>query len=202
MKKLLTIVVLAGLVGGFASTAAAQVRPERGSTTIETFTGNAVHMASGRSGVVTINVTRWSTDEERQKLLDILKESGQKAMIADLQQLPQVGFIRMPNTMGVALFYARSNNLPDGTRQVVLGTSRSIGMAANAPQKSRYDATVIEIHFPPGGGNGSGKIVLAGRVNVGADGQVQISNWQGEPVRLRNVRASVPRNVTPQAPAQ
>jgi hypothetical protein len=205
MNKLLTIAAVMGLVGGFVSTAAAQapppVRPERGARPIETFNGVAIHMASGKSGAVTINVTRWSTDEERQRLLDILRESGQRAMIADLQTLPQVGSIRLPNTMGVGLFYARSNTLPDGTRQVVLGTARAIGMAANAPQRSRYDATVIEIHFPPGGGNGEGKIVLAGRVNVGKDGQVQISNWQGEPVRLRNVRATVPANVTPSAPA-
>src|SRR5215831_7039121 len=198
MRTLRTIAMLVGLLGGFASTAAAQgppqTRPEPGNKPIEIFKAFAVQMQSGRAGAVQISVTRWSTDEERQKLLDVLQESGQKAMIADLQKMPQVGYIKMPNTMGVALFYARSTDLPDGTRQVVFGTSRAIGMATNAPQASKYDATVIELHLPPGGGKGQGKIVLAGKASVGKDGKVQISNYQGEPIRLKDVTASAPKS--------
>jgi hypothetical protein len=171
-----------------------QKRPEPGNKPIEIFKAFAVQMQSGRAGSVEIRITRWSTDEERQKLLDVLQEQGQPAMIADLQKLPQVGYIKMPNTMGVALFYARSTELPDGTRQVVIGTDRAIGVSAHAPQLSKYDATVIELHFPPGGKKGEGKIVLAGKVHVGQDGKVQISNYQGEPVRLKDVTASVPKS--------
>jgi hypothetical protein len=94
----------------------------------------------------------------------------------------------MPNTMGVGLFYARENTLPDGTRQVVLGTARSVGMAARAPQASQYDATIVELRFPKGKDKGEGKIVMAGKVSVGKDGKVQITNYQGEPVRLMDVR--------------
>ena len=195
MRKLLTIAVLVGLVGSFASAQRPpQTRPEPGNKPIEIFKAFAVQMQSGKAGAVQISVTRWSTDEERQKLLDVLKESGQKAMIADLQKMPQVGYIKLPNTMGVALFYARSTDLPDGTRQVVFGTSRAIGMATNAPQASKYDATVIELHLPPGGGKGEGKIVLAGKASVGKDGKVQISNYQGEPIRLKDVTASAPKS--------
>ena len=171
-----------------------QTRPEPGNKPIEIFKAFAVQMQSGKAGVVEIRITRWSTDEERQKLLDVLKEEGQPAMIADLQKMPQVGYIKMPNTMGVALFYARSNELPDGTRQVVIGTDRTIGVSANAPQLSKYDATVIELHFPKGAAKGEGKIVLAAKASVGKDGKVQISNYSGEPVRLKDVTASVPKS--------
>jgi len=171
-----------------------QKRPEPGNKPIEIFKAFAVQMQSGRAGVVEIRITRWSTDEERQRLLDVLKEQGQPAMIADLQKMPQVGYIKMPNTMGVALFYARSTELPDGTRQVVLGTDRAIGVAANAPTLSQYDASVIELHLPAGGGKGEGKIVLAAKASVGKDGKVQISNYSGEPVRLKDVTASAPKS--------
>ena len=169
-----------------------QKRPEPGNKPIEIFKAFAVQMQSGRAGAVEIRITRWSTDEERQQLLDVLKESGQPAMIADLQKMPQVGFIKTPNSMGVALFYARSTELPDGTRQVVIGTDRAIGLSANAPTVSQYDATVIELHFPKGAAKGEGKIVLAAKASVGKDGKVQISNYSGEPVRLRDVTASKP----------
>jgi hypothetical protein len=197
MKRRLTILGLAvAVLAGFVATATAQrppkTRPEPGNKPIEIFTAFAVQMQSGKAGAVEIAITRWSTDAEREMLLGILKEAGQPAMIAELQKLPQVGYIKMPNSMGVALFYARSNTLPDGSREVVIGTDRSIGMATNAPQLSQYDATLIELHFKKGNAKGEGKIVLAGKASVGKDGKVHIANYQGEPVRLMDIKAKTP----------
>jgi hypothetical protein len=186
------IALLVGVVASASAQGVPQTRPEPGNKPIETFTARAFQMQRGATGVVEIQVTRWSTDAERQTLLDILKESGQPAMLDALQKMPQVGYYRMPNTMGVALFYARSNELPDGTRQVVLGTDRSIGMATRSPQASKYDATIIEIRFKKGSDKGEGKIVLAGKASIGKDGKVQISNYQGEPVRLMDVQSKTP----------
>jgi hypothetical protein len=177
-----------------AGTASAQTRPEPGNKPIEIFKAFAVQMQAGRGAAVEIAITRWSTDEERQRLLDVLKESGQQAMIADLQKMPQVGYIKTANSMGVGLFYARSNELPDGSRQIVIGTDRTIGLSANAPTLSQYDATVIEMHFPKGKTKGEGKIVLAGKASVGKDGKVQISNYSGYPVWLKDVTASAPKS--------
>jgi hypothetical protein len=185
------IALFVGLVTS-ASGQVPQTRPEPGNNPIETFTARAFQMQRGSSGIVEITVTRWSTDAERARLLDILKESGQPAMLDELQKMPQVGYYKMPNTMGLALFYARSNDLPDGTRQVVLGTDRSIGMATRSPQASQYDATIIEIRFKKGSDKGEGKIVLAGKASIGKDGKVQISNYQGEPVRLMDVKSKKP----------
>lgn len=196
MKKSLVVACLAAvaLAVVVVPAAPAQTRPEPGNKPIEIFKAFAVQMQSGRAGAVEIRITRWSTDEERQRLLDILKESGQPAMIAALQNLPQVGYIRTANSMGVGLFYARSTELPDGSRQIVIGTDRTIGMSANAPTLSQYDATVIELHLPKGGGKGEGKIVLAAKASVGKDGKVQISNYSGYPVWLKDVTASKPKS--------
>ena len=177
-----------------ATSALAQTRPEPGNKPIEIFKAFAVQMQAGRGAAVEIAITRWSTDEERQRLLDVLKESGQQAMIADLQKMPQVGYIKTANSMGAGLFYARSTELPDGSRQVVIGTDRTIGLSANAPTLSQYDATVIELHFPKGKAKGEGKIVLAAKASVGKDGKVQISNYSGYPVWLRDVTASMPKS--------
>lgn len=184
--------VFACVVASASAQSAPQTRPEPGNKPIETFTARAFQMQRGATGIVEITVTRWSTDAEREMLLGVLQEAGQPAMLQQLQKLPQVGYFKMPNTMGVALFYARSNELPDGTRQVVLGTDRSIGMATRAPQASQYDATIIELRFKKGSGKGEGKMVLAGKASIGKDGKVQISNYQGEPVRLMDVTAKTP----------
>jgi hypothetical protein len=186
------LAILAAL--GLSAVASAQTRPEPGNKPIEIFKAFAVQMQVGKGAAVEIAITRWSTDEERQRLLDVLKEQGQAAMIADLQKMPQVGYIKTANSMGVGLFYARSTELPDGSRHVVIGTDRTIGMSANAPTLSQYDATVIELHLPKGGGKGEGKIVLAGKASVGKDGKVEISNYAGYPVWLKNVTASKPKS--------
>lgn len=187
-----SVVLTIGWLVALLGAASAQTRPEPGNKPIEIFTARAVQMQTGKAGIVEIAITRWSTDAEREMLLGVLQEAGQPAMIAELQKLPQVGYIKMPNTMGVALFYARSNELPDGTRQVVIGTDRTIGMATRAPQLSKYDATLIELRFKKGSAKGEGKIVLAGKASVGKDGKVQISNYQGEPVRLMDIQSKRP----------
>jgi hypothetical protein len=141
---------------------------------------------------VEITIGRWSTDAEREMLLAVLKEAGQPAMLTQMEKLPQVGYIKIPDTMGVALFYARSNDMPDGSRQVVLATDRQVGMATRAPQASQYDATIVEMRFKKGSTKGEGKIVLAGKASIGKDGKVQISNYQGEPVRLMDIQSKTP----------
>jgi hypothetical protein len=193
MKRRMAVFVSAiGLFGCLVTSVSAQTRPESGTKPIESFTARGFQMQRGATGIVDITITRWSTDAEREMLLGVLKEAGQPAMLVEMEKLPQVGYIKMPDTMGVALFYARSNELPDGTRQVVLATDRSIGMATRAPQASKYDATIVEMRFKKGSEKGEGKMVLAGKASIGKDGKVQISNYQGEPVRLMDVKTKTP----------
>ncbi len=191
-RRLAVFVSAIGLLGCLVTSASAQTRPESGNKPIESFTARAFQMQRGATGIVDIAITRWSTDAEREMLLGVLKEAGQPAMLVEMEKLPQVGYIKMPDTMGVALFYARSNELPDGTRQVVLATDRTVGMATRSPQASQYDATIIEMRFKKGSEKGEGKMVLAGKASIGKDGKVQISNYQGEPVRLMDVKSKTP----------
>lgn len=158
-----------------------------GAAPIETFTAVAASMQSGQSGIVEITINRWSTDAERTVLIDLIKMKGQQAMVAELQKLPQVGFIKMPNTMGYALFYARSNPQPNGGRQVVFATDRNIINAAASPQLSQYDVAVIEMQFDKNG-KGTGKLVPAAKTTVDKDGKVHIQNFQGAPLLLMDIK--------------
>lgn len=164
--------------------------PEPGNVPVETFTGFAVSVTSGQSGVVEIVINRWSTDGERALLENVLKASGSQAMVNIMQDLPQVGYIKGAETMGDALFYARSNDLPDGTRQVVIATNRPLsGAAMLAPgAANKYDATVIEMRFAKGAKKGEGKIVVAGKASIDPKtGKLKLNNYAGEPVRLENI---------------
>ena len=159
---------------------------------IETFTAMGAQMSSGRSSHITITIERWTTDQERQALIDTLKEKGQPALTAALYNLPRVGYIRMPDTMGYDLKYAYSTQLPDGARRVVVAADRALSMreAAKNSRSEKYDFLVTEMHFPKGGGTGEGKLAPATLIKIDKDtNQIEIENYQAQPVRLMGVKA-------------
>src|SRR6478735_264496 len=97
----------------------------------EKFTAFAVNAsnitAQAQTSPVDITVNRWSTDEDRQRLLDILKSKGQDALLSALQKMPVVGYINTPGSLRYDLHFARQVPQPEGGRRIVLGTDRYIG---------------------------------------------------------------------------
>jgi hypothetical protein len=169
--------------------------PEPGNKPIETYTAFARSISTGGAASITIVINRWSTEDERQLLLNVLKTSGSQAAVNVMQDMPQVGYIKGSQTMGDALFFARQTTLPDGTRRVVLATNRPLSAAAmlNPGAANKYDALVIEMHFPKGKDKGEGKIVVGGKAEIDPKtGQVHIQNYQGQPVVLSDIRMKTP----------
>lgn len=169
--------------------------PEPGNKPIETFTGFGVNVTTGQSAVVELVINRWSTDGERDLLKNVLKASGSQEAVRVMQDLPQVGYIKGAETMGDALFYARSTDMPDGSRQVVAATNRPLtaGAMLSPGAANQYDATVIEMRFPKGAKKGSGKIVVAGKASIDATtGRLKITNYSGEPTMLENITVKTP----------
>jgi hypothetical protein len=161
--------------------------------TIARFRAFAVNMQGGprtSAGTVDIGITRWSTEAERESLLTTLKEKGSTALLDALTKQPEAGFIKMPNTLGWTLFYARQTDLPDGGRRVVIATNRRLGFGEVSRQSrsADYDFTLIEIHFPKGGGKGEGKMAVAAKVSWDSKtNQVGVENYSAMPVDLKNV---------------
>ena len=147
------------------------------------------------AGVVDIGITRWSTEAEREALIATLKEKGSTALLDALTKQPESGFIKMPNTLGWTLFYARKTDLPDGGQRIVIATNRRLGFGEVSQQRrsADYDFTLVEIHLPKGGGKGEGKMVPAAKVTWDKEtNQIDIENYQAMPVQLKNVEESKP----------
>jgi hypothetical protein len=201
MRRGLTPIVV-GMLFAVATFASAQSKqginkkaPEPGNKPIETFTAFARSISTGGSASITIIINRWSTEDERQVLLNVLKVSGSQAAVNVMQDMPQVGYIRTSQSMGDALFFARQTTLPDGTRRVVLATNRPLSAAAmlNPGAANKYDALVIEMHFPKGKDKGEGKIVVAGKASIDPKtGEPEITNYSGQPVVLSDIRVKTP----------
>jgi hypothetical protein len=157
---------------------------------IETFTAVGVNMQRGSSSTITIAITRWSTDEERAMLLQTLKEKGQEGLTAALFKMPQIGYFKLPNTRGYDLKYARSTQLPDGTRRVVVATDRTITFveAVGSTRSRNYDFSVAELRIPADGKKGEGKLIPAALIAIEGD-QIAIESYGSQPTRLMSITA-------------
>jgi hypothetical protein len=109
-----------------------------------------------------------------------------------MERMPQVGYIRTPETMGDALFYGTDTTLPDGTRQVIFATNRPMSAMATVGggAKNNYDLSVIEIRFKKGEKKGEGKMVIGGKASIDPKThKLSITNYNSEPPRLSDVKS-------------
>lgn len=186
MRKRLTVFpAVFGLLFCLAAPAAEGPKP------IVVYTAWALNMLGGGGGTnVTIGIYRWSSDAEKIALTDVLKTEGNAQMVADLSQLPQVGYIYSQGTLAYRLFYAYESALPDGTRRVVLATNRPISFegAISPGARQKYDLGVIEMHFSKDG-KGEGKIIGQGMAKIDKKtGKVEVDNYMGQPTRLMQIK--------------
>jgi hypothetical protein len=157
------------------------------------------NMATGANAVVDINITRWSTDEERKALISTFLEKGPDKLLSLLQKQPDCGVIRVPGYMGKdpnnirmgwRLRYTRQQPTAEGGRKVTVLTDRYISMweARNNPRTMDYPFTLIQIMLDKDG-KGEGKASIATKITFDKDkNQLELENYSSEPVRLNNVK--------------
>lgn len=107
-----------------------------------------------------------------------------------MQDLPRVGYIRTPNSIGYDLHYARKSLLADGGERVVMATDRYISYweAVNRPRTIDYPFTVIELRLNADG-EGEGKMSVATKITVDKDtNTIVLENYGTQPVLLQSVR--------------
>jgi hypothetical protein len=144
-----------------------------------------------RSGTVNITIERWSTEEERQRIMGALKEGGPDLLLKQLQKIDDpAGQIYTPGRVGTPLRFAWQSPLPDGGRRIVVATDRRIGFleAVNRPRTIDYPFLVLDIRINAEG-KGEGKLLPLARIEAREDGTFDVESYASEPVRLSEVRS-------------
>lgn len=148
-------------------------------------------IGAASSGRLDITINRWSTDGERDRLLQALQEKGTDRLLAALQKVsPPVGYIRSEGSLAWDLSYARIHPGEDGGYRLVFATDRPISFAeaASRTRSSEYEFMLSEIHLDR---NGQGQGKLAVRAKVTWDEKtktIEIENYDIEPLRLTKVQ--------------
>ena len=183
---------------GLAATASSQEKFK------ETYNAFAVAMGvtnppilpPGVTTTLQINITRWTTDEEREMLLTELIENGQEALVKALQKQEETGFIRVtgPGANRSAfpserLRYARETDMGD-KRRIVLALDRPVSFweAVNRPRWEPYSMTLLVMDIDKEG-KGEGQLAMAVKLSVDTEKKtLVVENFGTEPIRLTNIR--------------
>lgn len=190
-------IVLAAVAG--ADEPEAEFRQTFTATAVAMGTSNPPILPPGRNATLDINVTRWSTDEEREALFRELAENGQEGLIAALRKQQETGWMRVTGpTQGGSMTrfpserfrYAREIPMEDGSRRLVLALDRPISMyeAMNRPRWRNYDMTLLVMDLDAEG-KGQGQLAIGVQLEFDPETMnLVIENFGTEPVRLMNVR--------------
>jgi hypothetical protein len=157
---------------------------------LRAFAVNMSGVGGGRAGTIDIVIERWSTDEEREKLRDVLVEKGSDKLLDALKDIkPRTGYVRTSQSLGWDTYYARETPFGDGGRRIIVATDRPMSFRerANNPRSADYEFTLVEIRLDKNG-KGQGKYAVAAKITYDKDTRtVEIENYGTEPVRLTEV---------------
>jgi hypothetical protein len=159
----------------------------------EKFTAFAVDISNtaprSNATTVDIQINRWSTDAERDQLLQVFRDKGQDGLLSALQKLPVVGAIRTPGSLNYDLHFARQRPAADGGREVFLMTDRYVGTweAMNRPRTIDYPFTLIQLQLDKNS-RGVGKASIATQITQDPDGTIVLENFSSQPVMLNEVK--------------
>jgi len=157
------------------------------------FTAFAVDISNmtprARTTPVDITINRWSSDADRDRLLDILRAQGQDAMLSAVQKLPVVGYFTTPGSLRYDLHFARQKDEAEGGRTIYLLTDRYVGSweAANRPRTIDYPFTLFKLTVDKDG-NGGGDATIYTKITAKDSGTIELENFTNRPVMLNDVK--------------
>ena len=141
----------------------------------------------GRSLSLDIHINQYTSDEEAEELANLLAEQGQNALRLRLERISKgrinpVGFA--PNEISVI----RAKPLEKG-RQIVLVSARVMPwVEMYISGRSRdYNLSWIVLDLDEKG-RGTGSVILGARLKIDDEGQLDVTSYGRQFIRLANVR--------------
>ena len=189
---------VASLVGAVALLAPAMSAEVTLPIRMRAWAVNMSNNLTGANAVLEITVDKWSSADERAKLLATVPQ-GQDTLLRALQKLPVKGRVRIPGwtgpdpqnyRLGWNLQYTWHEPLPEGGERVVIATDRQMSFreTVNNPRTTDYPFLLMQIHLSKDGTTGEGKMAAFAQIKFDKKKNVmEIENYGTEPQRLNNI---------------
>jgi hypothetical protein len=164
----------------------------------EKYTGTIANMESGSGSKIAIQIFQWSSDTDRQRVLQTLSSNEEKKpdeLTKALAALPTIGYIWASGPAGYALKYAHRLAEPGGAERVVVMTDRPLGSLEHPAWKISGQTaepvkpyTVVELQLDAKG-RGRGKMSLTTPVTTDeATKAISVTNYDSAPTLLMDVQ--------------
>jgi len=139
-------------------------------------------------GRLSIDIDRWSTDAERDRVAAAITESGQEKLLDALRDVSRVGTIYWPGGLEYSLRYARRIVRPDGSSDVVFVVDRPLWLWwESKPASTPYPYTVVQMRFGKDGA-GEGRVSIGVPVASDKTAGVVLSDYARAPAVITDVR--------------
>jgi len=191
----ISVVLALSFLGGAKLLGQTPGASEQKASKPETFAASTANVTTGGGEKLRIQVFRWSTDEDREKLMVTLKEKGAEQLDTTLQALPESGYIWTDESLGYSVHYAYRESLKNGGELVILATDRPLGSWSGHPWTAKsagnpisYPYSVIELVLNSSG-RGQGRMSLVSKV-VASEAQktIMLEGNESSPAVLINVQ--------------
>lgn len=156
----------------------------------ETIDANASGTSTqmGRMGTMRLVVYEYSTEEDRQILIESFQKGQNKGLINALEKMKAVGRISLPGTLGFDVSYIREIKTPTG-RSIRFVTNRKIAFGESYwdTQSQSFNLTVGEIVINDQDKDQSGGVLYpASQLTINKNGEPQ---WdlRMNPWKLNNI---------------
>jgi hypothetical protein len=177
--------VLLALLGLFLT----MLAPSIGAGEEERFLGNVMRVSGFERGMerLTMSVTNWTSKEERDKLIQLLAEKGNDAMVAEMRKM-KAGHVWATATLRWPLNVAISEQTEQG-RLITLVTERPMSWEERTydPIQSREHMFGYIEFLLDESGKGQGTLIEAAKIRF-KDGQIQIETFWVTPQLLNSIR--------------
>jgi hypothetical protein len=143
---------------------------------------------AGKSFGVTIYITAWTTDQQVQDFISVLKEKGPDGLVKAMEKTSDVGRLSPTGFVGSGFRFARYRPTADGGLRIVMVTNRpmSFGELYRGGRSTDYQFGIVVLNVDKNG-KGTGTLAPVCKIKFNKKNELEIENYGQKPLRLANV---------------
>jgi hypothetical protein len=140
-----------------------------------------------KSGRMFLDITRWSSDAERDRIVAAIAADGVEKVLSALNT-PNLGTLRWPGGTDYGVRYARQLKRADGGTDVILLVDRPLWLWwQSKPPSTTYPFTLIQMRLAANG-SGEGRVSLDVPVTADTNAGLVLADYAQAPAVLADVR--------------